>query len=113
MLDKKTARETIEKNLETLRHYLIFESESGQIVLNDIAEAFETHENESVLEEMEGIPHPFRGYMILGQQMVVRSLREALQMAQNPPDLDELIPTHDEQEIENDEYDENIDPDIA
>lgn len=80
-------KEVLENNLEKLRFYLILTEPNGQAIVEDLEHCFEYHRDELVNEELSEIPHPFRAYAIMGQQMVVRRIKEAIELAKNPPEL--------------------------
>lgn len=93
-------REVLEHNLETIRKYLIFQGNDGQDVLTDLTECYDLRLNEGVEELVAEIPHPFRAYYIDGQRSVVRAIKAALEVALNPPDIDDFTQAENDNEEE-------------
>jgi len=69
-----------EKDL--LQSYLLFKNGSGYLVYEDLRRTFKELENESVLEELEEIPHPYRAYVERGMAMVIRKIDLTMKLAE-------------------------------
>lgn len=53
---------------------------AGDIVLNDLKQAYIYRQNETLEQIMKEYPHPYRAYVEIGQRMVVQALLSAIEV---------------------------------
>ena len=86
---------------EYLRYYLMFDEANGQAILDDLTRCYELHQDDDINEQNTEVDHPYRAYLILGQQMVVRHLKDMLAAAKMPENQPEPVTNAEELDNEN------------
>lgn len=75
---------------ELAGHYAnLFLSPSGEIVMQDLTEAFVERLNPALEADMERFPHPYRPYVEIGQRLVVQKIQAAVASNQFTPLFEE------------------------
>lgn len=82
--DVRAAREAAAErkdNLVLAVYGELFGSPNGELVLQDMLNAYHERVNPEVEEQVAGIEHPYRAYYVEGQRSVALALRETVRAA--------------------------------
>ena len=72
-----------DEEVEMLRAYQVFSNGDGLKVFEDLMYTFNEFNSDTLNEELEEIPHPYREYVKAGCRLVMKKISEVTKLAEN------------------------------